>query len=109
MNLCFKRIRKPLCHHLNSNSPHDKIRHYDWLKTFFKLCYTKQLLINNITYPSLRNREVFQNYYYTCIINYSVSGKLLPRKITPRSGSGFGLGLALELVLGGNFPRGQSP
>ena len=39
-----------------------------------------------------------------------VSGKLPPRKIAPRSGSGFGLGLALELrlgeiFLGGNFPR----
>ena len=27
------------------------------------------------------------------------------RKIAPRSGSGFGLELALELGLGGNFPR----
>ena len=27
------------------------------------------------------------------------------RKIVPRSGSGFGLGLALEVGLGGNFPR----
>ena len=42
------------------------------------------------------------------------SGKLLAlnmrngvRKIGPRSGSGFGLGLALELALGGNFTRGQ--
>ena len=34
-----------------------------------------------------------------------VSGKLPPRKIAPRSGSEFGLGLALELGLGGNFPR----
>ena len=38
-----------------------------------------------------------------------VSGKLPPRKIAPRSGSRFGLGLALELglgeiFLGGNFP-----
>ena len=33
-----------------------------------------------------------------------VSGKLPPRKIAPRSGSGFGLRLALELGLGGgNF------
>ena len=41
---------------------------------------------------------------------YQVSGKLTPRKIAPRLGSGFGLGLALELglgkiFLGGNFPR----
>ena len=28
-------------------------------------------------------------------------------KLPPRLGSGFGLGLALELGLGGNFPRGQ--
>ena len=42
------------------------------------------------------------------------SGKLLAlnmrngvRKIAPRSGSEFGLGLALELGLGGNFPRWQ--
>ena len=39
-----------------------------------------------------------------------VSGKLSPRKIAPRSGLGFGLGLVLELgsgaiFLGGNFPR----
>ena len=39
-----------------------------------------------------------------------MSGKLPPRKIAPRSGPGFGLGLALELglgaiLLGGNFPR----
>ena len=34
-----------------------------------------------------------------------VSGKLPPRKIAPRPWSGFGLGLALELGLGGNFPR----
>ena len=34
-----------------------------------------------------------------------VSGKFTPRKIAPRSGSGFDLGLALELGLGGNFPR----
>ena len=32
-----------------------------------------------------------------------VSGKLPP----PRLGLGFSLGLALELGLGGNFPRGQ--
>ena len=36
-----------------------------------------------------------------------VSGKLPPRKIAPRLGSEFGLGLALELGLGGNFPREQ--
>ena len=43
---------------------------------------------------------------------YAVSGKLPSRKIAPWSGSGFGLGLALELgleggaiFLGGNFPR----
>ena len=41
----------------------------------------------------------------------TVSGKLPPRKIAPQSGSGFGLGLVLELGLGGaiflagNFPR----
>ena len=34
-----------------------------------------------------------------------MSGKLAPRKIAPQSGSRFGLGLALELGLGGNFPR----
>ena len=39
-----------------------------------------------------------------------MSGKLPSRKIAPRLGSGFGLGLALELglgaiLLGGNFPR----
>ena len=39
----------------------------------------------------------------------SVSGKLPPRKIAPRSGSRFGLGLALELELGGNFPGGNFP
>ena len=33
--------------------------------------------------------------------------KIAPRKIAPRLGSGFGLGLALELGLGGNFPREQ--
>ena len=33
----------------------------------------------------------------------SVSGKLPPRKIAPRSGSGFGLELALELGLGAIF------
>ena len=38
-----------------------------------------------------------------------VSGKLPPRKIAPRSGSGFGLGLALELGPGGNFPLGNFP
>ena len=38
-------------------------------------------------------------------IYISVPGKLPPRKIAPRLG--FGLGLALELGLGGNFPRGQ--
>ena len=32
---------------------------------------------------------------------YAVSGKLPPRKIAPWSGSGFGLGLALELGLEG--------
>ena len=30
-----------------------------------------------------------------------------PRGKLPRSGSRFGLGLALELGLGGNFPRGK--
>ena len=34
-----------------------------------------------------------------------VPGKLPPRKIAPRLGSGFGFRLALELGLGGNFPR----
>ena len=33
--------------------------------------------------------------------------KIAPRKIAHRSESGFGLGLALELGLGGNFPRRQ--
>ena len=32
-----------------------------------------------------------------------VPGKLPPRKIAPRSGSGFGLGLVLELGLGAIF------
>ena len=36
-----------------------------------------------------------------------MSGKLPLRKIAPRSGSGFGVGLSLELGLGGYFPRGQ--
>ena len=31
--------------------------------------------------------------------------KIAPRKVAPRSESGFDLGLALELGLGGNFPR----
>ena len=31
--------------------------------------------------------------------------KIGVRKIAPRSVSGFGLGLALELGMGGNFPR----
>ena len=38
-----------------------------------------------------------------------MSGKLPPRKIAPRSGSGFDLGLALELRLGdggGQFSSG---
>ena len=35
-----------------------------------------------------------------------VSGKLPPRKIVPRLGSGFGLQLALELGLGGGFSSG---
>ena len=34
--------------------------------------------------------------------NYLLAGV---RKIAPRSRSGFGLGLALKLGLGGNFPR----
>ena len=34
-------------------------------------------------------------------------GKLPPRKIAPKSGSIFGLGLALELGLEGNFAWGQ--
>ena len=38
-----------------------------------------------------------------------VSGKLPPRKIALRSGSGFGLRLALELGRGGNLPRGNFP
>ena len=33
--------------------------------------------------------------------------KIAPRKIGPQSGSGFGLELALELGLQGNFPGGQ--
>ena len=39
---------------------------------------------------------------------YAVSGKLPSRKIAPWSGSGFGLGLALELGLegGGQFSSG---
>ena len=36
-----------------------------------------------------------------------VSGQLPPRKIAPRLGLGFGLGLVL--VLWGNFPRGNCP
>ena len=36
-----------------------------------------------------------------------VSGQLTPRKIVPSLELGFGLGLRLELELGGNFPRGQ--
>ena len=35
-----------------------------------------------------------------------VLGRLPPRKIAPRSGSAFGLGLALELGLGGQFSMG---
>ena len=35
-----------------------------------------------------------------------VSGKLPPRKIAPRLGSGFGFRLALELGLGGQFSSG---
>ena len=31
--------------------------------------------------------------------------KIAPRKVAPRSESGFDLGLALELGLGGNFSR----
>ena len=38
---------------------------------------------------------------YVNISKYAVSGKLPPRKIISRSGSGFGLGLALELGLEG--------
>ena len=38
-----------------------------------------------------------------------VSGKVPPRKIAPRLWSEFGLGLALELGLEGNFPRGKWP
>ena len=33
--------------------------------------------------------------------------KIAPEENCPRSGSGFGLGLALELGLRGNFPRGH--
>ena len=39
--------------------------------------------------------------------NSRVSGQLPLSKIVPRLGLGFGLGLWLELRLGGNFPRGQ--
>ena len=41
--------------------------------------------------------------------NMLVSGKLPPKKIASRSGSEFGLRVALELGLGDNFPRGQFP
>ena len=34
-----------------------------------------------------------------------VSGQLPPRKIAPRLGLEFGLGLRLVLGLGGNYPR----
>ena len=39
---------------------------------------------------------------------YVVSGQLPPRKIAPRLGLEFGLGLGLVLGLGGNCPWGQS-
>ena len=38
-----------------------------------------------------------------------VSGKLTPRKIAPRLGPGFGLGLVLELGLGAIFLRSNCP
>ena len=45
--------------------------------------------------------------YFFIDVFQKVSGQLPSKKIARRLGSGFGLGLALELGLGGNFPRGQ--
>ena len=50
----------------------------------------------------------FTKRLYLIICLCTVSGKLLPpRKTAPRLGSGFGLGLVLELGSEGNFPRWQ--
>ena len=45
-------------------------------------------------------------YFWLFIV---VAGKLPLRKIPTRLGSGFGLGLVLELGLGGNVPRRNFP
>ena len=52
---------------------------------------------------------IAQRDIQTFSMNSSVSGQLPPRKIAPWLRLGFGLGLALELGLGDNFPRGQLP
>ena len=59
------------------------------------------------TFNNNLNDEEMTTSHLMCVM---MSGKFPPRKIAPRSGSGFDLGLALELglgaiFLGGNFPR----
>ena len=72
-----------------------------WRKSETGFCRRKTAEDNNAKIV------VFPNIPCTFLLFKAVSGKLPPRKIAHRSGSGFGLGLALELVLGGNFPWGK--
>ena len=55
-----------------------------------------------------RKRFILVSLTRCCVL--LVSGQFPPRKIAPRLGLGFDLGLVLELGSGeggGNFPRGQ--
>ena len=61
-------------------------------------------IVNNLIVPNLLTRSLLITHIYVLIEGVR---KIAPRKIAHRSESGFGLGLALELGLGGNFPRRQ--
>ena len=66
------------------------------------------LEINQIMSKLLTLSKRFQlNYQEIRAVVCMGVQKIAPWKISRRSGSGFGLGISLELGLGGNFPPGQ--
>ena len=88
--------------------------------TIVNLCWNRRLdsehvlqsiILENFTFYILIIQSDFNYLIFcfsgVCLSLHRVSGQLPQRKIAPRLGLGFGLGLTLEIVLGDNFPRGQ--